>query len=203
MTAIRKARADDALHVAAIVDMAGHGIDLEYWQVLAGPGGSPLAAARHAILTDKSLPYHLSKAWIAEHPARGISGGVTGGIVAEGDLPMADAPEYLRPLLELESQAVGFWTIVAIAVYPDARRLGIARKLIATADSLARAAGAKGVSLVVESDNTEAIALYQTLGYALAATRPWIPFGGRKGTREWHLMVRSFAVTEGIDQLRR
>ena len=55
---IRPAAGNDALHVAAIVDIAGHGIDLESWIKSSGDDQAVLEAARTAASIDVNSPYH-------------------------------------------------------------------------------------------------------------------------------------------------
>jgi ribosomal protein S18 acetylase RimI-like enzyme len=188
---IRPATAEDALHVACIVEMAGHAIDNELWTANAGKDHSMLAGARRLVLNNRSLPYHYSKAWIAELDGA-VAGGFVGYVVEETEPPQRNPPDYLRPLILLENQALGYWSLIAIAVYDEYRGKGLATIMLDEAEVLARRTAAKGLSLVVESDNEPAVLLYQKLGFSEAARLPWLPFGGRSGSRDWLMMTRDF-----------
>src|SRR5262245_12725997 len=92
---IRPAEPNDALHVAAIVDIGGHGIDLELW--LDGRDGdhSVLSVARRLVLEDRSLPYHYSNAHLLEVEGQ-VAGGLIGGLVE----PAAGPYSADRPYIE-------------------------------------------------------------------------------------------------------
>ncbi len=57
------------------------------------------------------------------------------------------------------------WYIAAVAVHPDYRRRGIARRLISRAIEHARAHGAQICILDVRTDNTPAYELYKSFGF--------------------------------------
>jgi ribosomal protein S18 acetylase RimI-like enzyme len=186
---IRGADRNDALHVLAIMDIAGHGIDAEYWRGVPDEDHSALAAARTSIIADPAMPYHLSRAHLLD-----LSGEVAGGLIAgmvegdEADFP--DLPAFLQPLVELESLAIGHFGINGIGVYREFRGRGYSRLLLSHAAGLARRAGARGLSLVVEDTNETALRLYRSEGFAETQSRPWLPYAGRTGPRRWVLMTR-------------
>ena len=57
-----------------------------------------------------------------------------------------------------------FWWIQSVYVAPDARRGGVFRALYAEVEQLAKAAGAVGLRLYVETENDRAQATYADLG---------------------------------------
>lgn len=61
--------------------------------------------------------------------------------------------------------------ILTVAVHPDARRKGIAQRLLAAFESAAAQAGAEAAFLEVAADNLAARALYETAGYAQVGQR--------------------------------
>ena len=190
-TLIRPAQKNDALHVAALVDIAGHGIEAEFWRDNVDDDQSPIAAARRLIIEDETLPYHLSKAFILEVDGD-VAGLMVGGLVPAAKKIDAEFPRYFAPLLELENLAVGFWAVIGVAVYHEFRGRGLARELLDHAEILARRSKAKGLSIVVEDTNTPAIKLYRNWGFKDRETRPWLPFNGRTGPANWVLLTRSF-----------
>lgn len=189
---IRPAARNDALHVAAIIDLAGHGVDLDSWAAAAAQDGALLDAARRAVSTDPTQPVHYSKAWLAEIDGD-IAGGLVGGIIEPGadHSTLIDTPA-LAPLVELETLMPGWWLVLALAVYREFRGRGIARALLDHADRLGRQAGASGLFLIVEDTNAEALALYGREGFRTAERRPWLRYGHRTGPSEWILMTRPF-----------
>lgn len=61
--------------------------------------------------------------------------------------------------------------LYSLAVDPDARKLGLARQLLATAERAAREAGCVAMRLEVRADNLPAIQLYRSIGYQQFASR--------------------------------
>jgi ribosomal-protein-alanine N-acetyltransferase len=62
--------------------------------------------------------------------------------------------------------------IVTIAVTPNWRRRGLARRLLATLEEAAAEAGALTLHLDVDAENMPAIALYLAFGFELRGRRP-------------------------------
>ncbi len=180
---IRPAGIGDALDVAAIVDIAGHGIDHDHWMNLRDGDHSVMAAARRLIIEDRGLAYHYSRAHILEFDDR-VAGGMVGGLPAGDGGSKEDLPPHLIPLIALENRVRGCWNILALAVYPEFRGQGLASTLVDHAVQLASQSEAAGLSIVVENTNTAAIALYAGKGFKKVETLPWIAFGGRVGPAE-------------------
>jgi len=61
--------------------------------------------------------------------------------------------------------------IYSLAVAPQARRRGIARRLLAYAEAESRRRGMKGVVLEVREDNSAALALYRAAGFQAIGRR--------------------------------
>lgn len=190
-TRVRPATSNDALHVAAFVDIAGHGIDLENWIRSSGDDHAVLEAARRAASADLNSPYHFSKAHLIEVDGI-VAGGLVGELLTEHDDYAAEISPALMPLVTLETRLVGYWSILAIAVYFEFRGRGLAMQLLSHAGELAGAAGAEGLCLVVEDTNLSAIFVYERLGFVIADRLPWVAYGGRSGPREWVMMKRDF-----------
>lgn len=78
-----------------------------------------------------------------------------------------------RVLGYVGSQTVlGETDMMNIAVASDARRQGIAQKLIETLTAQLRAQGSRCLTLEVRASNAPAIGLYRKLGFAQAGRRP-------------------------------
>lgn len=66
--------------------------------------------------------------------------------------------------------ALGWWIVdelqlLAIATWPEARRRGVGRRLLAEVVSATRTAGGARVTLEVARGNTAALALYESAGF--------------------------------------
>ncbi len=187
---IRQAEIGDALEVAAIIDIGGHGIELDHWMKLRDSDHSILSAARRLVLEDRELAYHYSRAHVLEFDGR-IAGGLVGGLTGEEPTSAGWLPPYLEPLVTLENLVPGYWSIVAIAIYAEFRGKGLASKLLDHAVQLASQSGARGLSIVVEDSNTAAITLYKKKGFETAESLPWLAYGGRIGPNNWLMLTRT------------
>ena len=92
-----------------------------------------------------------------------------------------DRFNVLKPFSELH--AMGSYYIVAVALYPEARNKGIAKRLLQRTESNAKSQGFEQVSLHVFEQNSVARSLYLRLGYQEEARRrvvahPRIRYGG-------------------------
>lgn len=94
-----------------------------------------------------------------------------------------DAWGSLEPhehLLAIAPQAFIRWSVVPaageaellrVAVHPDARRQGLARKLLEASESFLRATGIADLYLEVRTANAPARALYEALGWQVQRVR--------------------------------
>jgi ribosomal-protein-alanine N-acetyltransferase len=62
--------------------------------------------------------------------------------------------------------------VLKVATLPPYRRQGLARRLMALAEKHAAEMNGESLTLEVRGTNTEAIAMYETLGYERAGVRP-------------------------------
>ncbi|MEM9784151.1 MAG: GNAT family N-acetyltransferase [Pseudomonadota bacterium] len=100
------------------------------------------------------------------------------GWAAADFLALAEAPGTLlvtdaqfRDALLVLRVAADEAEILEFGVIPSARRAGLGRQLLATAEALAARRGAKTMFLEVAVDNAAALALYQSTGWAEAGLR--------------------------------
>ncbi len=189
---IRPARPSDASDLAVLVDMASFGLASWLWMgtVLRGEAVSVLEIGRARALADDS-PMTYRRAWIAE--IDGVPAGMLRGYRQEEPAAEPDWEKLgpqLRPLVELEREAPGSWYVNVLATFPEARRRGVATALLAKADELAAAAGARGLSLVAEDDNPDALRLYRRCGYREVSRRPFVPFREGQKAQKWLLLVK-------------
>lgn len=82
------------------------------------------------------------------------------------------ADETIAQALIILQLAADEAEIVNFGVVPDARRLGLGRNLLETAEVVAAEAGARRMFLEVAVDNTPARALYRAGGYTAVGERP-------------------------------
>jgi ribosomal protein S18 acetylase RimI-like enzyme len=189
LPAIRPATIADATHLAALVDIAGEGFASYFWSQMAAVGQSPFEVGRARAMRDEGA-FTFRNAHVAE-----ADGPVAGALVGYRiDDPadyraVADASDLVRPLLELEAEAPGFWYLNVLAVFPEHRGKGIGRALLSHADGLGRAIGVRGMAVIVASTNEGAVRLYKDAGYAERARRPITPFPGYRRGGDWVLMT--------------
>jgi ribosomal protein S18 acetylase RimI-like enzyme len=77
-----------------------------------------------------------------------------------------------------------------LATYPEYRGQGVAKALLAHADALGRAAGCRGMAIIVASENERARRLYGHVGYREKARRPLVAYPGFHRGGDWVLLVK-------------
>ena len=70
--------------------------------------------------------------------------------------------------------------VTSIAVAPSHRHMGIASRLLASVEQVARAQGLSDIRLTVRASNTPAIRLYEKAGYSVTKRLPSY-YGGEDG----------------------
>lgn len=170
---IRHARVEDIPHLSWVLIQAWGGCaDVMYKDVI--PGRTLEQIVEHR-LSRSGTTSGLGNSRIA---ADGET--VMGGLHAYPmDLAEQDPPD---PLIAEERSYVaepfrrmhadGSYYIDAVAVYPEYRGRGIARRLMEEALAEAAAMGFDEVSLYVFAENRRAVRLYEFLGYREAAREP-------------------------------
>jgi len=168
----RPATPDDAAHLAEFINMAGEGLPLYLWTKMADTGEDPWAVGRQrAQRTEGGFSY--KNAVVMEADGR-VAAGLIGYKLPDEPAPIDydTMPAMFVPLQELENMAPGTWYLNVLATYPEFRGQGLGTRLLAVAEQLAAAAGAKGLSLIVFDTNTGARRLYERLGYREVDQRP-------------------------------
>ncbi|MEO1203857.1 MAG: GNAT family N-acetyltransferase [Pseudomonadota bacterium] len=188
----RAATPDDAVAMAKLVNIAGEGLAAHQWERLAGPGET---------------------AWdLGQQRARRETGGFsyrnTVLVDVDGEVcaaligyPLAEEPEPVDydelppmfvPLQELEDEVPGTWYVNVLAAFPEHRGKGYGGALLKLAESLARDAGSRGMSLIVSDANTGARRLYERAGYVERGTRPMVKEDWQNPGQNWVLLVKPF-----------
>lgn len=171
---LRGALPADAPFLARMIDIAGEGIPTWLWRQSAQAGESALdVGAQRARRAQGGFSY--TNALIAEFAGR-PAGMMLGYVIGEPSdaehAEIAGLPAAIRPFVELEHEAPGSFYVNALAVRPGLRGHGIGTALMRAAQERAAAAGASELSIQVFSQNTDALRLYERLGYRTVASRP-------------------------------
>lgn len=170
-TSIRQAVAADAHQLAKLIDIAGEGIPSWLWQKSCQDDQSPVdIGTQRAQRLEGGFSF--TNAMVAER-----DGDIAGMVlsypieVASDDDPN-DLPAPIAPFVELENQSVGTWYVNALAVFPAHRNRGIGASLMQAVQTCATQKGYGRLSIQVYAQNTDAVRLYQQLGYDTSARSP-------------------------------
>ena len=188
----RRATKADAASLAVLVDIAGEGMPAYMWGTMKAPGQSVLELGRERAKRDTG-GFSYKNAVVAD-----IGGEIAAALGGyrlddpydlEGNL--AETPEIVRPLVQLEAQVPGAWYVNVLATFPEFRRRGIGDELLSIAQSKGREAGALAMSVIIGGWNDSAARLYTSAGYSVLASEPAILFPGCPPKGDWILMVKS------------
>jgi ribosomal protein S18 acetylase RimI-like enzyme len=191
MVDVHPARKADAAALAILVDIAGEGMPSYMWSRMREPGQSVFEVGRARAAREEG-GFSYRNATVAE-----IGGEVAACLVDyrlddpydTGDLNAL--PDMVRPLVMLESKAPGSWYVNVLATFPEFRGQGIGARLLALAEERGRAQGAKAASIIVASENGNAMRLYDRCGYQEVARARVVEFPGCAHGGDWVLMVKS------------
>ena len=188
---LRDARKTDSAELAELVDIAGEGLPCYHWRQIAEPGQDPWEVGRERAARETGS-FSYRNGVVAEVDGK-IAGALIGYPVTAEPEPIdtMNTPPMWIPLLELEGIAAGTWYINTVAVFPEARSLGVGSKLMQWAERTASHLGLRGTSLIVSDANLGARRLYGRLGYEEVATRPMIKEQWQSDGENWVLMIRS------------
>ncbi len=198
--AIRPATPADATHLACFVDMASEGLALHLWEKMKTPGQTLFEVGRSRALREEGS-FSYRNAHMAEIEGA-VAGALVGYQIAEvhdrslrtaGDQKAPPLPEFVQGLVELESMAPLHWYVNILATYPEYRGRGVGKALLTHADKLGGAMSAKGMALIVASENGGARRLYEKAGYRETARRPLVACPGFHHGGDWVLMTKACA----------
>lgn len=188
--AIRRATPADALILAQLVNIAGEGFPLYFWEKSAGPGETGWdVGRRRALREDGGFSY--LHAFILE------TGGVPAGCLIGYALPPepepvdhAEMPPIFVPLQELEQVASGTWYVNVLAMFEHARNRGYGRRLLQEAEKIAAGQGISDMSIIVSNANLGARRLYERCGYVEIASRPMVKEDWDNPGENWILLIK-------------
>ena len=187
---LRDARKTDSAELAELVDIAGEGLPCYHWRQIAEPGQDPWEVGRERAARETGS-FSYRNGVVAEVDGK-IAGALVGYPVTAEPEPIdaMNTPPMWIPLLELEGIAAGTWYINTVAVFPEARSLGVGSKLMQWAERQASRLGLGGTSLIVSDANDGAQRLYKRLGYERVARRPMVKERRENAGENWILMIK-------------
>ena len=160
----------DAAHLADLARMAGDGLPELTWQQMAGPGETVDDVGRRRARRGEGA-FSWRNATLFEADGK-VAGGLLGYPLPEEPVEIGpDFPAPFVPLQELENLVGGSWYVNILATYPNWRGRGVGTKMLEHAATIAREAGASGLSIIVFSANPGALRLYRRVGFSEVARR--------------------------------
>ena len=187
---IRPATKRDALHMAALADIAGHGMPAWVWSQACEKDQSLIEVGRARAMREEG-GFSYRNAEMLEH-----DGEIAGMLLGYRQPDAMDAGdtstihEVFRALAELEAAAPGSWYVNILGVFPEYRGRGLGARLLRRAEDVGAATGTGRMSLIVDSGNDAARRLYERTGYREETRRPMVPFPGSTQSGDWVLMTK-------------
>ena len=184
---LRPAKITDCADLAILDNIAGHDLPLALWQAAVANKDdlTALEAGRNGYL-DQSGPCNWTNATIAE--VDGVIAGATVGYALPVDVEMPEAGNpVMVPIYRLLGRAAGSWVIDVLAVFSSYRRQGIARTLLG---GQIEQAGALTASIITNSDNDEALALYRSAGFVDRGQEPFVYLDDQQKSQYWLFLQR-------------
>jgi ribosomal protein S18 acetylase RimI-like enzyme len=183
----RVANEADAHELADLVNFAGEGLPLHFWSGIAQGGQDPWDVGRLR-QAEKANEGQIVVVDLGNGAVASLTGYTIG---AESESIGEDFPELIRPLQELENQALESWYVNVLACYPEYRGKGHGSRLLRLAEQIAQDENLKRMSVIVASNNSGAKRLYERHGYEEAAKLPCIRGDWKTETEHWVLLLKS------------
>lgn len=186
---LRKAVVGDAADLAILDNIASFGLSLWFWQGAVKRGKADDAyewGKQRMANAEEAFGY--ANAVVAE--SEGAVVGVAVGYMIDIDdvLPEKALDPVMAPVFELFSKCGGDWLLDNLAVYSQARKRGIGRKLLDDCFRRARIGGAKNICLIAEDGNRPALSLYDSCGFKECDRRACVPFNTTNKSKNWLLL---------------
>jgi ribosomal protein S18 acetylase RimI-like enzyme len=182
---LRPFRREDAAVVARLNNAASGGLHLHRWQEMAGAEGDPWEIGRLRQIGRMED----GQTMIVVDRGEGVEAVLLGNPIGLEPLELPEAGLY-RSVLELQNLVLGSWYLNDVATVESARRQGLARRLLDTAETIARAGHHDLICLVVSDANAPARALYAADGYTERARRPIFKGGWDGPGNDWILLTK-------------
>jgi ribosomal protein S18 acetylase RimI-like enzyme len=187
----RRARPNDAVILAELINFAGEGLPLYLWSKLTeGAESAWDVGQRRASRETGGFSYR--NAIIIEQRGEAL-GALIGYALPNEPEPInyQQMPAIFVPLQELENLAPATWYVNALAVYPPYRKLGYGTQLLSLAERFATDLNNTGLSVIVSDSNHGARRLYERMGYCRIAHRPMVKEEWTNAGENWLLFVKS------------
>lgn len=181
---LRAATREEALDIAALVDLAGEGMHRALWAGRADYGQDPIMVGI-SLVEANTGPLSWTNATLAEVDGEIAGLVITDQLAAQPVEISSDTSPILRPLIRLENKARQSRTIVSLVTAPKFRRQGVGSALLARAEA---GQGPFGMSAIVGDQNAAAQAFLRYRGYRNAAELPLIHAGWNTANSAWFLM---------------
>lgn len=197
---IRDATPADALALAELTIMAGHGLhEVFYAGLIPGNSTAEIIADRRILRSGNFSSHAL---WRVAASAQGEILGALNSFPQE-IFGQSLADPLLTPtrtkiadaITELEMSATGTYYINILAVFPECRGSGVGEALMAEADRLARRDEFNRLTLCTFEADNRTVAFYQRQGFKIIDTRPIVPHPGLEHSGNWALMARDLLST--------
>jgi ribosomal protein S18 acetylase RimI-like enzyme len=187
---LRRARLDDALALAELVNMAGEGLPLYLWTRMAGAGKSPWEIGQERARREVGA-FSYRNAIIREHDNQ-VAACLIGYPLDDDAAPAdySELPPMFVPLQQLEDMVPGTWYVNVLATYPDHRGKGFGQELLKGAEAIAAGLGKRGLSIIVADSNARARKLYERQGYSEHTHRPMVKEAWQNAGTHWVLLVK-------------
>lgn len=172
---IRPARPEDCGDIARLFLISSDGLAEYIWGRIAPEGVSLLEVGRRRYARE-GVAFSYRNCLVAEEDGRVIAMVHSFAMPprdAAGDTGDEPVDPVLQPYAELEDP--GSLYVSGVAVYPEHRGRGLARRLMEEARARAEALGLPRMSLICFEGNERAMQLYRRLGFAEVDRRPIVP----------------------------
>jgi len=184
---LRPAERRDAAEIAILVDIASHGFATWLWYGAVASGEVDTAMERgRAKMRDDVGPGAWKDATLAEWDGE-VAGVSIRYDLGESIRHMVAPHPVIAPLLELQRGVIGSRFIDSLGVYRHHRGKGIGRALLANELQMAKG---RRISLITESHNETALALYAASGFTEMARRSAVPLFKDSKRHDWVLLTR-------------
>jgi len=187
---LRPAAKREAAELAILIDIASHGFASWLWYggVLSKSAETAFEHGRDRLRQDSGLgTWRDSVVTVVEGEIVGVSVSYR----LDGSIRDLEAKHpVLVPLLSLQRELVGHWYIDSLGVYRPHRGKGIGRALL---EHEFGRAGSAPVSLITESHNEKAQALYRMNGFEEVARTEAVPLFEDMRKHDWVLFTRKVA----------
>ena len=178
----------DAADLAILDDIASHGLACWFWQgaVNMGKAENAMEWGRSRMADDQSVLGYKNYAVAKQHGC--VIGAAAGFIQEKGHADAEKDIPVLRPIIKLLENCNGHWILESLAVYAEARGLGVGSKLLDDCFERAKSAQATTLSLIAEECNAPALELYFSRNLKEVAREKYIAFNNDNTTKNWLLL---------------